>query len=365
MGFDRVAERFVGKNVIAIAASHPLPLDVSGLLQVLNDSLDGPLGNADLNRYLPNCPYDIGTTYHQEGKNRDARPYFVAARQSFESAKDRMGVARCTAMMGVLDNEAGDYLSAQRSYMQSLESCEAIGWRLGAAFCLGYLCNNFFALGDYASASLHNGRALSLSRELADENGIANALDTDGLIHLIQGRHVEAERLCAQALQLYQQMGDRRGEAFAMTHLGMIALEHGDISAADVHFTQANKSRAVLGDTASLVDSKAGLASAHHQRDTSDGALAIVGDRLEHLARFGTEGVEFPFWVYAICSDIVLDAARSDATKGSRLHQQAGQLLDAGQRELARRAALIDDPAARRRFITDGPFHHLLASSSS
>ncbi len=109
--------------------------------------------SAGLDSYLPQCQYDIGAAYHQEGKNRAARPYFVEARQGYELAEDRMGVARCTAMIGVLDNEAGDYVAAQRSYMQSLESCESIGWRLGTAYCLGYLCNNFFALGDYRSAS--------------------------------------------------------------------------------------------------------------------------------------------------------------------------------------------------------------------
>ncbi len=320
--------------------------------------------SAGLQSYLPQCQYDIGAAYHQEGKNRAARPYFLEATHGFDQADNRMGVARCTAMIGVLDNEAGDYVSAQRSYMQSLESCESIGWRLGTAYCLGYLCNNFFALGDYSSASLYNARAHALSLELADENGIANALDTDGLIHLIQGQYAEANQLCAQALRLYQQMGDRRGEAFAMTHLGIIDLELGATASAEVYFIQANDIRSLLGDTASLVDSMAGLASIHQQRGASAPALAIVGDILDHLAQFGMEGIEFPFLVYAICRDVLIDAGNGNAPATDPMQQQAGRILDEARSELERRAMLIDEPKTRRRFIADGPFHKRLLDSS-
>jgi len=307
----------------------------------------------DLPEYVARCNYDIGTAYQQEGNFSASRPYLLDAQRGLEQQEDLMGLARCTAMMGVLENEIGGFLSAQRNYTQALKICDSIGWRLGAAVCLRYLCNNFFDIGDFENAASTNQRVLSLTRELNDENGIANSLDTGGLIELIHGQPEPAWQSCSQALEIYQATGDKRSEAYAMTHLGLICIERDELKSAESFLKQAVELRNDLGESASQIDSMALLARVKQLQGDQAQALAVVETIIAYLNESGTDGIEFPFLVYAICGENLLRLAHDSPAHS----QRAADLLKMGQRELERRAKSIDEADQQQRFIKHGPFH--------
>lgn len=50
MGFDRMSQRLLGENPIAVLAPYLFPLDESAGFQFNNNSLHGTLGDADLQR---------------------------------------------------------------------------------------------------------------------------------------------------------------------------------------------------------------------------------------------------------------------------------------------------------------------------
>lgn len=65
MGFDWVAQRLLGENLILVLSPYFLSADKAGNLEVLNDSLDGSLGNADLSCHLTKDQLGLGSEQNQ------------------------------------------------------------------------------------------------------------------------------------------------------------------------------------------------------------------------------------------------------------------------------------------------------------
>ena len=52
MRFNRVAQRLIREHVVPVLASYLLPLNEPAVFQILDNTLNRPLGNADLDRNL-------------------------------------------------------------------------------------------------------------------------------------------------------------------------------------------------------------------------------------------------------------------------------------------------------------------------
>lgn len=80
MGFDRVSQRLVSEDFVLILAANFLATDKAGSFQVLDDSLHGSLGDADLMGYFAEDLFRLGTEQDQHmgmiGEKRPAMGLF-------------------------------------------------------------------------------------------------------------------------------------------------------------------------------------------------------------------------------------------------------------------------------------------------
>lgn len=60
VGFDRMSKRRVGQYFVAVLAADPFTPDESTLLQVLDHSLDGSLGNSNASGHFTEHQFRLG-----------------------------------------------------------------------------------------------------------------------------------------------------------------------------------------------------------------------------------------------------------------------------------------------------------------
>jgi predicted ATPase/DNA-binding SARP family transcriptional activator len=117
------------------------------------------------------------------------------------AADNRIGIAQCLALLGHLDEEAGDLVGARNRHQQSLERAMETGDPRARALALEGLASVALHEGDGVAAARHLGAAHALRRTTTWQTGwpLASALRgdteriTDGVIELLGAEAFAAE----------------------------------------------------------------------------------------------------------------------------------------------------------------------------
>jgi tetratricopeptide (TPR) repeat protein/transcriptional regulator with XRE-family HTH domain len=152
----------------------------------------------------------------------------AAARQ----AGDRLGEADTLDRLGVLQGDAGDYLTAAISLAHAVALYGDAGDLPGQAHALNQLAYLHVLTADYPAGAASAQQALALARSVGDRSKEADALIHLGLVQQLTGDYPAAAASQQQALALCRELGNQEGQAEALNCLGMVQQETGDYPAA-------------------------------------------------------------------------------------------------------------------------------------
>jgi tetratricopeptide (TPR) repeat protein len=226
-----------------------------------------------------------------------------AALASFEQAGDLRNACIVRSNLGYLYSELGDFARAESVMRQSLAAAERMGLR------------------EVSAAVQHNlGRALGLRGQLA-----------------------EAARLEREAIARFGEQGEPRLEGVARAYLSEILVASGEHAAAEKEAALAAESLRVAPSL--RVAALGALARARLARGNASAGLEAAREAASELEALGEieEGESSVRLTYA------------EALSKNGFEDEAGAALEAARERLLARAARIEEPSWRERFLNDVP----------
>jgi ATP/maltotriose-dependent transcriptional regulator MalT len=166
----------------------------------------------------------------------------------------------------------------------------------------------------------------------------------------LRGQMAEGARLEREAITSFAAQGEPRLEGVARTYLSEILVANGDHGAAEQEAARAAEALRVAPSL--RVPALAALARARLARGDAKGGLDAARDAAAELAALGEieEGE----------SSVRLTHAEALAANGAEAEARAA--LDAARERLLARAARIEEPAWRERFLNDVPVNARILS---
>ncbi|MGE5413523.1 MAG: protein kinase domain-containing protein [Syntrophomonadaceae bacterium] len=276
------------------------------------------------------------------------------ARDVFEAAGDRAGVASATNGIGNCLYDLGDLPGAKKAYEEVLAIYRAIGNRRGQAGALDNLANVLGDQGDLAAGRALSEQSLALYREVGDKRGAAQTLNNMGTTLILQGDYRGARALFEQAVPLYRETGDRGGLAICLNNIGEMRAGEGDVAGARAAFEEALKIFRDSGQTSKSVYPLVGLALTRTVTGDLPGARAMLEEGLK-LCRDAGDRHESGYVLSGLAAVALAEDRLADAR---RLHGEARKVREElGEKDAAAqslvglaRVALAegDAPAAER-----------------
>ncbi len=296
------------------------------------------------------------------------------ARDLFQAAGDRAGVASATNGIGNSRYDQGDLAGARKAFEQVLQIARETGNKRVEAGALDNLASVVGDQGDLVTARKLADEALALFREIEDKAGEAETLNNIGAGLVIAGDLRGAREAFERALPLYRETGDQGGLAIALNNIGELQWGEGDPAAAAKSFeesraifqAQSQKSKAVYpttglatvraetgdlaGARAVLVEALPAAREAHdrHQEAfvlSASGAIDLASDRLADARRNFEEALKIRTEIgeQGAASQSRYDLARVALAEGKPAEAQAGARRAAAELQAQK---LPDDEAA-------------------
>lgn len=283
--------------------------------------------------------------------------------------------------LGIAHMFLGNFQQAIQHHQRALQCLIRLPNRALEARFTSNLGFAYLRAQEYAAARHYITRALTLARLLQDQQGLPVRLIAMGELLTDLGVYEQAQHCYAEAWPIIQMLRDRFWESWLRVSWGRLALLCGDLTMAQQHgvtvlelvqqspmrlmeqraLTLLGYTLAALGATieagdyfqrslalsqqaglvARMADPLVGLAELRLAQQDQAGALSLVEQTLELLARYGLVVTEALFRVYWICYRVL---QAHDPPRALALLQQAEQLLQ-------EQAAKIDDLAVRQAFV--------------
>jgi class 3 adenylate cyclase/tetratricopeptide (TPR) repeat protein len=277
-----------------------------------------------------------------------AKDYFQKSLNCFLETGELRSQAMALNNLGMVTGYMGDYPASQEYYEKSLTIAQKIGFRTGEGYALGNLGWLAGVQGDYITARTYANQAIRIGREVGSRFSELYALINLSSYSCALGDYEVALTYARQGLDLGRAIQDRGGEAWALTVQGHALAAMNHLSEASASYQAALEIRTELDQTALASEPHAGLARIALAQKDSPAALAYISPVLVFLEDGGSlDGAEEPLRVYLTCYQAL--QASDDP--------RAAQILAVAYQQLRSRADRIADPAARRRFLENIPYH--------
>lgn len=177
-------------------------------------------GEADAWNTLANVHFYRGAYDAALHANREART-------RWETAGNRLGLARGLANAGNIQRALGKLDDAAALYVAALAEFDALGDRQRAGVVSGSVALVHVARGDPVLAAEWIDRAIALHEALGDRGGLAKDLDTLGTVHLMRGAWRAAVAAFSRSLALRRTLGDRYAIAESEHNIGLLHASQG------------------------------------------------------------------------------------------------------------------------------------------
>jgi eukaryotic-like serine/threonine-protein kinase len=182
------------------------------------------------------------------GQTREATAAAVTARNLYEAAGDRGGVALAHLYLSNELEDAGDLAGARAAAEEGLAIRREIGDEHGQARMLNTLANVLDSQGDLPGARRRREESLALFRKVANPYGVAVGTFNLANTKAKMGDHEGAQAGYEEALAGFRAIGNKMGTASALTGLGNEAKERGDFAAARRYYDEALAGNRETGD---------------------------------------------------------------------------------------------------------------------
>jgi serine/threonine protein kinase/tetratricopeptide (TPR) repeat protein len=173
------------------------------------------------------------------GENEKAKVTCKEARQIYEAAGDRFGLARTLHDMAEVPINQGDFPGAEKLYRQAFNITRAIGNQKGQARELIDLGLISAKKGDFTSARRIYDEAFRDYQKAGDKYGMASVMGNTGILLRSQGKLQDALDHFQQTFELSNEVGHRGSAAQALAVIGDVLVEQGDLAGAYKMYQQA------------------------------------------------------------------------------------------------------------------------------
>ena len=174
------------------------------------------------------------------GENEKAGSTCEQARQIYEAAGDRSGLAQTLHDSAEVPINQGDFLTAEKFYTQALIISRGIGNQRGQAKELLNLGVISVKKGEFTTARRLYDESLLHYQEAGDKSGMAAVMGDTGILLRAQGKLQDARNQFQHSLELSNEVGHRGSSAMAMAAIGDVLLEEGDLPGAYKMYQEAS-----------------------------------------------------------------------------------------------------------------------------
>jgi class 3 adenylate cyclase/tetratricopeptide (TPR) repeat protein len=333
------------------------------------------------------CLLNLGNVAWSKGDNTAARTHYEQARTLKRQVNNWRGESISLNNLGVVALSQSDYETAQSYYTQALTIMRAIGDRRNESFVLGNLGLVAAHLGQYSTAEKYQHQSLRLRQEMADSYGEHLSRLNLGTIALYQGDYERARAAYEPILQTYREASNAHGEVEVLVYLALLChqlneqeqalaysqaavaitdrlelrsegslawrnLGHvyaalGDWEQATAAYERALAMCRQIGNENWAQESVAGLARLALAQGDGETAVTHLNTILSHLQSGNLHGTDEPLRVYLTCYQ-VLQAVGDGRAK---------EVLTAAHQLLQTRAATIENPETRQKYLQAIPYH--------
>jgi tetratricopeptide (TPR) repeat protein len=230
----------------------------------------------------------IGRIYRQRGDYETALAHFRQARELFERAQDRRGVAGALDDAGTVVALRGDYPAALEQHREALAIRRTLGDKRSTALSLANIGRVQLDMGAFTNALERFREALELRRAAGDRPGVVASMIDLGAVHEADGRLESAYEVLADALKLAKEIGDRQGQARVLLRAGEVLLALGRPEDAAEALDRANEIATGLGDRVGQIECGRTLAEVQLALGRHDVALEHARQALELAEKLGS-----------------------------------------------------------------------------
>lgn len=230
----------------------------------------------------------IGRIHRQRGDYDEALGHFGAARELFERAQDRRGVAGALDDVGSVHWMRGNYPTALEHHRQALAIRRTLGDKRSIALSLANIGRVQLDLGAFPAALERFREALELRKAAIDRPGVVDSMIDLGMVHEADGRHEVAKEILADALKLAREIGDRQAQAHVLAKSGEVHLALGETGLAAEALEKASELAGVLGDRLGQADCARTLAEVALVRGNRPEAVDHARRALELAEKIGS-----------------------------------------------------------------------------
>ena len=202
----------------------------------------------------------IGRLHGQLGEPRAALGHLNMARQLFEVAGDRPGLASTLDDIGRVHLQGGDPEASLECHREAYQVRDQLGDDRGRALALARMGQVERETGDLVAAEGHLRQAIELRRRAGDRQGIVASLLDLGTLERDFGRIDRAVAILEEARVLARELGERLFECSIAIALGDCRLTDARPLDARPHFIEAKQIARQFGAKLLLGDACRGLA---------------------------------------------------------------------------------------------------------
>ncbi len=170
---------------------------------------------------------------------QQARSFGLEALSISKELGDLRGIARSLLILGNIENNLGNWMSAENYYQESLSIVRRLKDRIGSAILLSNLGDIAKDQKDYEKATRLQEECLQIHLEINTEDEISATLATLAELALIQKQFDKAYDLCQESIKIADQIKRKTFRIYPLTILAGVYREKGDYAAANAALQEA------------------------------------------------------------------------------------------------------------------------------
>ena len=185
--------------------------------------------------------------YAHLGRPQDAIRALGQAKDLFQAAGDRQGVAFTEKNTAGVLSGIGEYAKARAAANEALHTFDKIGDKRGSAQSLNTLAIIDYEQGNMPQAKALYERVLQTESEVGSKINIAGALGNIANVLEAEGNLAQAQKLTEDSIQVFTEIGDQRALATALSNLGSLLYARGELPRARKTYEDALKITRAIG----------------------------------------------------------------------------------------------------------------------
>ncbi|MBV7332170.1 tetratricopeptide repeat protein [Chloroflexi bacterium TSY] len=279
--------------------------------------------------------------------------YAQQARAHHQQAGHRRGYNNTLLILATLTLEQGDFSKALALYEEAAVVCREIDYPTSLAIALISTGTLYLRLGQNELAHPLLTDGLNLARELDAKYVLTAGLDALGYLYLRTRDFLEAVSLFDEGFSLAQEIGAASLMATIQYHQGLLQMVQGNVEQAIILYRKALPAFRDIGELHKAMEPLAALADIHWQRGEHEQARLYANEILQFIETNFPSDLIDPFYIYAVCHDI-LDADQDP--RATALCKDTYELLQ-------KHADSIEQPNWKKSFLESWESHRRIMTA--